>query len=63
MNQAAIVNDQKGLRKNGIVAGVTGVIPLHQKRRIHKMNWKVEMGARRNYRLLGMRLAEANKGL
>jgi len=63
MNQGAIVNDQKGPRKKGIVGGVTGGIALHEKRRTQKMSWKIELGARRNYRLLGMRLAKANKGL
>jgi hypothetical protein len=63
MNQAVVADDKKSLKKNETVGGVTGVIPLHQKRRTQKMNWKIELGARRNYRLLGMCLAELNKGL
>src|SRR5207247_1793279 len=44
------------------VRGVRGVIPIRQER-IKIVNWKVERGARRNYRLLGRRLAEASDRL
>ena len=63
MNEAVIAKGHECPGKNGIVRGVRGVIPLPQKRRIPTVCWKVERGARHNYRLLGRRLAAANKQL
>src|SRR5262249_25345967 len=46
------------------VGGVRGSNPLHQRATSKRITrWKVERGARRNYRLLGRRLAEANQDL
>jgi hypothetical protein len=38
------------------VRGVRGVVPLHQKKAVQIFAWKVERGARHNYRRLGKRL-------
>lgn len=51
------------LTDNNGVRGVVGVIPLRQEKRIQCVIWKVERGARRNYRHLGKHLARRNPSL
>jgi hypothetical protein len=51
------ITDQTGVR------GVGGAIPLRQKKASQVVNWKVEDGARRNYRRLGKHLARRNGSL
>jgi hypothetical protein len=63
MQQIAILRDSGDSTDTDAVRGVRGRNPLHQGERTPSFCWKVERGARRNYRLLGRRLAEANSHL
>jgi hypothetical protein len=62
-HERVTIKDRESSRKNKIVRGVRGVVPFQQERHTPRISWKVERGARRNYKLLGRGLAEANKGL
>ena len=63
MNQTAIAIRPESATEERTVSGCGGVIPPRQKKHNKIVNWKVERGARRNYRLLGRRLAEASDRL
>jgi len=60
MNETATAMKSERATDQKAVWAVRGVIPIRQERGSKIVNWKVERGARRNYRLLGRRLAQAN---
>jgi hypothetical protein len=52
-----------GAKDDPDVRGVRGVIPLRQENQAQIVTWKVERGARHNYRRLGKHLARRNPSL
>src|SRR4051794_35864592 len=49
------------IKKTNAVTGVRGGYPLQQEQP-QIFTWRMELGAKRNYRSLGKRLAKRNKG-
>jgi hypothetical protein len=52
-----------GTKDDTDVRGVRGVVALHQENQAQIVTWKVERGARRNYRRLGKHMARRNPSL